>query len=135
MDQPLTTVPTLKSASQLTLPFIHLNLRFNPFGEIPLKYQPELAVIDAAPLIDHLARPRAVLQLIGEKGRGKTTHLLAIKEFYPKAASPKKGGPRYPTVSPSYWMKLSEFPGGNDANCFKAPYHWFSVHTETSLGN
>ena len=124
MDQPLTTVPTLKSASQLTLPFIHLNLRFNPFGEIPLKYQPELAVIDAAPLIDHLARPRAVLQLIGEKGRGKTTHLLAIKEFYPKAAYvhfPEERRPKIPDGIPLLLDEAQRIPWWQRRQLFQGP--------------
>ena len=67
----------------MQLPFAHLNLRRNPFGELPLEARPELAVLEVEPLLAHLAPERAVLQLLGDKGRGKTTHLLALRAARP----------------------------------------------------
>jgi len=69
------------------LPFAHLNLRRNPFGEVAAEERPALAVVDEAALDGLAARLRAALdgdarttvQLLGEKGFGKTTHLLALR--------------------------------------------------------
>ncbi len=63
----------------LTLPFAHLNLRRNPFGELTQDARPALAVLDPAPYLQLLAEPRATLLFLGDKGRGKTTHLLTIR--------------------------------------------------------
>lgn len=64
----------------LRLPFAHLNLRFNPFGEPTAADWAELAVVDLPEL-----RPGDPVQLIGESGRGKTTHLLALRSRHPSA--------------------------------------------------
>lgn len=72
-----------------SLPFEHLNLRRNPFGEFSAEDRTQLAVVDLANALDHLqqsAQKRPpVLQVIGEKGFGKTTHLLAIAKHFPDA--------------------------------------------------
>lgn len=65
--------------ARLTLPYAHLNLRRNPFGELPLVARPGLAVLDPAPYVQLLGEPRAALLFLGDKGRGKTTHLLTIR--------------------------------------------------------
>jgi len=107
------TTATPSKPGSLTLPFIHLNLRFNPFGELPLKYRAELAIIDTAPLLDHLARPGAVLQLLGDKGRGKTTHLLTIKSCFPDAAYvhfPEGERPPIPSGSPLLLDEAQRIP-------------------------
>ena len=62
----------------LTLPFIHLNLRYNPFGELDADARARIAVVE--PL---RVAPGEVLQLIGEAGRGKTTHLLSLARELP----------------------------------------------------
>ena len=60
--------------------FTELNLRWNPFGEVPKDQRGTLAVI--GPCIDHvverLSQPGFALQLMGRQGRGKSTHLHAI---------------------------------------------------------
>jgi hypothetical protein len=61
-------------APALRLPFAHLNLRFNPFGEPSREERARLAVVDLPEL-----RPGDPVQLIGDSGRGKTTHLLALR--------------------------------------------------------
>jgi hypothetical protein len=65
-------------ASSLRLPFAHLNLRFNPFGEPTFSDWAELALVDLPEL-----RPGDPVQFIGESGRGKTTHLLALQRQHP----------------------------------------------------
>lgn len=69
------------------LPFAHLNLRRNPFGELPAEVRAELAVVDPALLayLPRLARPGFVLQIRGERGHGKTTCLLALRRHVPAA--------------------------------------------------
>jgi hypothetical protein len=62
----------------LGLPFAHLNLRWNPFGEPPLPARSRLAVVDLPEM-----RPWDVVQIVGDSGRGKTTHLLALHAQHP----------------------------------------------------
>lgn len=64
----------------ITLPFAHLNLRWNPFGEPSAEDRVHLAVIDFPEI-----HPGKVIQFIGESGHGKTTHLLAFTSRYPNA--------------------------------------------------
>lgn len=67
------------------LPFAHLNLRRNPFGELDLASWAGLAVVDVDRLVTRLDQPGYAVQLMGDKGRGKTTHLLAIQRRFPHA--------------------------------------------------
>ncbi len=60
------------------LPFFHLNLRRNPFGELTAAERTRLAIVECDVALQHLKSPRSVIQIIGEKGYGKTTHLLAL---------------------------------------------------------
>jgi NAD(P)-dependent dehydrogenase (short-subunit alcohol dehydrogenase family) len=60
------------------LPFIGLNLRCNPFGEVDRCDRVALAVTDAGDLAQRLARPGVAVQFVDEPGRGKTTHLLSL---------------------------------------------------------
>lgn len=75
--------------SLASLPFEHLNLRRNPFGEFSAEDRTQLAVVELDAALDHLQPPAQkrppVLQVIGEKGFGKTTHLLAIAKYFPDA--------------------------------------------------
>jgi hypothetical protein len=64
----------------LTLPFARLNLRWNPFGEPAREDRGGLAVANLPEL-----RPGDPVQIIGERGRGKTTHLLALAARHPGA--------------------------------------------------
>ena len=124
MTQLLTTDSTERSVSQLTLPFVHLNLRFNPFGELPLKHRAELAVIEMAPLLEHLSQPQAVLQLIGDKGRGKTTHLLALKECFPGAGYvhfPEDERPPVPDGDPLILDEAQRIPWWQRRQLFQRP--------------
>lgn len=72
-----------------TLPFAHLNLRRNPFGEMSSEERTQLAIVDLDNVMHHLKQAtesrRPVVQLVGEKGFGKTTHLLAIAAMFPRS--------------------------------------------------
>lgn len=59
-------------------PYREIGLWRNPFGEFTLNERAELAIVETRKLIDHLRDTRAVLQVLGDRGAGKTSHLLAI---------------------------------------------------------
>lgn len=40
-------------------------------------------MVDISEAIQHLAQPRSVVQIVGDKGFGKTTHLLALTRQFP----------------------------------------------------
>jgi hypothetical protein len=65
------------------LPYAHLNLRRNPFGELFVDDWAALARVDVDSLVARLQDPRSVSQFVGEKGYGKTTHLLALSKRFP----------------------------------------------------
>jgi hypothetical protein len=70
------------------LPFAHLNLRRNPFGEPTAEEWSALAVVDRdllARLVRSLAEPGFAVQFTGDCGRGKSTHLHAIRAHFPAA--------------------------------------------------
>ena len=69
-----------------TLPFAHLNLRRNPFGEFSVEEWTRLADVEVEEFDEFLREPGSALQFVGEKGYGKTTHLLAIRSRFPDAA-------------------------------------------------
>lgn len=64
------------------LPFFHLNLRRNPFGELTAAERTKLAIVEFDAALQHLTLPRSVIQVVGEKGFGKTTHLLALAAHF-----------------------------------------------------
>ena len=68
------------------LPWAHANLRRNPFGELSAEERAELAVVDVDPIIQHVSKPKHVVQLIGDCGRGKTTRMLALHYCLPKSS-------------------------------------------------
>ena len=72
-----------------SLPFVHLNLRKNPFGELSSEERTPLAIVDLDNVLHHLKQVtesrRPVVQFVGEKGFGKTTHLLAISARFPRS--------------------------------------------------
>lgn len=63
----------------LKLPFEHLNLTRNPFGEMEPVERAQLACVDLETMKSQLEKPSAAIQLIGDCGRGKSTHLLALR--------------------------------------------------------
>lgn len=69
----------------MNIPYAHLNLRRNPFGDFSEADRTALAVVDIDAVVKHLKSPRFVVQFVGEKGYGKTTHLLAIRKRFSNA--------------------------------------------------
>ena len=90
--------------SRLGLPFAHLNLRRNPFGEVPTEERADLAVVDIEPLVPALRAGRFAVQFLGDKGFGKTTHLLTLRARLP--------GAPYLHVGEGERPELSELPAG-----------------------
>ena len=72
-----------------SIPFIHLNLRRNPFGDFNAEERTQLANVELGSALEHLgARSQScpsALQIIGQKGYGKTTHLLSLASHFPAA--------------------------------------------------
>jgi energy-coupling factor transporter ATP-binding protein EcfA2 len=68
----------------MPLAFSHLNLRVNPFGEASVEDRSRLAVVDAEALAEG-----EIVQFIGDSGRGKTTHLLALASRHQDAVYEK----------------------------------------------
>lgn len=64
------------------LPFARLNLRWNPFGEVPERDRGRLAVVDRdlSRVVTRLAAPGFAVELLGDCGRGKSSHLYAIRD-------------------------------------------------------
>lgn len=65
------------------LPYAHLNLRHNPFGELTESQRVHLAVVCVDSIVGLLRDPKQVVQYVGEKGHGKTTHLLKLRAAFP----------------------------------------------------
>jgi len=59
--------------------YSHLNLRRNPFGEATTEQRIQLAVANMDEIRVLFCRPKSAIQFIGDHGRGKTSHLLALK--------------------------------------------------------
>jgi hypothetical protein len=96
-----------------SLPFAHLNLRRNPFGEIDRSTRAELAVVDVGAYVSRLVEPGYAVQFLGEKGRGKTTHLLAIGRHFPQAVYvhiSEDRRPRVPRGRPLLIDELQRLP-------------------------
>ncbi len=66
-------------------PFARLNLRRNPFAELADRDRPRAAVVelDVDALVARLARPGFAVELLGEAGRGKSTHLSVLHARFP----------------------------------------------------
>ena len=65
------------------LPWASWNLRWNPFGEPPAEDLPALVVAEIDDLLEWLERPKHAVQLIGHAGRGKSSHLHALRGRMP----------------------------------------------------
>lgn len=65
--------------------FAHLNLSFNPFGELDKQQRETLACVDVEPFLALFKQTRFALQFNADHGRGKTTHLLALHARFPQA--------------------------------------------------
>lgn len=75
----------LTDAHPKQLPYAHLNLRRNPFGEFTESERIDVAVVEIQPIVDQLQAPEYAVQFLGEKGYGKTTHLLKLRSKFANA--------------------------------------------------
>jgi len=96
------TSASAPATSVVGLPFAHLNLRRNPFGEPTRDERGEMAVVDVDEHIDVLrSNSSFAVQFVGNCGRGKTTHMLALHRAFPGSPYvyvPEDGPvPRMPT--------------------------------------
>lgn len=69
--------------AKASLAFQQLNLRWNPFSEPEPEDIPRLAVVEVESFVERLKRPGFAVQYLGEAGRGKSTHLMALHEYFP----------------------------------------------------
>lgn len=76
-----------QSTCRLNLPFAHLNLRCNPFGQLTRPEKNELAVLrlDLQPYAERLRIPGYALQFLKEGAPNKTTHMMGISRLLPDA--------------------------------------------------
>jgi len=73
------------SDDALQLPFAPLNLRRNPFGQVPIDERPQLAVVDVEEWVEAV-QGGTVVEFVGRSGRGKSTHLRVLAAHLPEAA-------------------------------------------------
>ncbi len=76
-----------------SLPFENLNLRRNPFGEFTAEERVQLAFVDLDSPLAHLNRDQPgnrnsnpAVQVVGEQGYGKSTHLLSLAARFANSA-------------------------------------------------
>lgn len=111
-------------ASATSLPFAHLNLRRNPFGELELCSWAELAVVEVDHLAPRLREPGFAVQFMGPKGRGKTTHMLALMRHFPDARYVHLGEnerPRIPHAHPLFIDEIQRVPRRRRRRLFRRP--------------
>lgn len=68
------------------LPFAKLNLLRNPFGQLSRDERIAAAIVDTDRWRERLADPGYALQFLGDCGRGKSTHMLALLALCPDGA-------------------------------------------------
>ncbi len=79
----------------MAVPLASVNLRCNPFGELTLAERRSLAVGDFADLAAELLVPGTAIQVRGDCGRGKSSHLHGLAAHLPQARYSRvdHGGP------------------------------------------
>lgn len=60
----------------------NFNLTRNPFGELSRQERAEAAVVDLEPIVTRIEASHTAVQLVGDRGRGKTTRLLALAQHF-----------------------------------------------------
>ncbi|MBC8043947.1 MAG: hypothetical protein IAF08_10945 [Rhizobacter sp.] len=71
----------------VSLPFAHLNLTRNPFGEPAPGERSRLAVLemDIEAVVAQLRASTFAIEFSGDAGRGKSTHLRGLHRYFPDA--------------------------------------------------
>lgn len=62
-----------------------MDISKNPWGELTPEESLLVSDVDVDSILNLLSREAAVIQFVGEKGRGKTTHLKALERHLPAA--------------------------------------------------
>ena len=75
--------PDPQSGPTHWLPYAKLNLLRNPFGQLSREDRVAAAVVDLDIWLPQLKNPKFALQLLGDCGRGKSTHMHAILDCFP----------------------------------------------------
>lgn len=91
------------------LPFSHVNLTRNPFGELTTTETAHVALLEPQDTLQFLNPPKTCVQFIGEKGRGKTTHLLDLCRRIPEAVYVHYEEASRPEVPQGHILVLDEF--------------------------
>jgi len=81
----MTLTIKISSGVKVRLPFSHINLRHNPFGELDQQQRVKVAVVDIEKYKHILNKKGHAIQFLADHGRGKTTHLLSLHQYYPTA--------------------------------------------------
>jgi hypothetical protein len=92
----------------MQLAYAHLNLTRNPFGEATRTERMRLTVADVDSFVEQLRRPGFAVQFLGDKGRGKTSHLLAIRAFFPDVPYVHIGESGWPRIPRGHPLLLDE---------------------------
>jgi hypothetical protein len=111
-------------AAAMQLPFAHLNLTRNPFGEATEPERIRLAVADVDAVVARLGSPGNAVQFLGEKGRGKTSHLMAIRSRFPEAPYVhvrEREWPRIPRGHPLLLDETQRLPAWRRRLLFRRP--------------
>ena len=90
------------------LPFAHLNLCRNPFGELSFADRAGLAVVEIDRFVRRVRQPGYAVQFLGDKGRGKTTHLLALRQHFPEAPYLHIGEGQRPRIPRGHPLMIDE---------------------------
>jgi hypothetical protein len=91
------------------LPFSHVNLTRNPFGELTSAETVHVALLEPQDALRFLESPKTCIQFIGEKGRGKTTHLLDLCQRIPDAVYVHYEEASRPQIPQGRILVLDEF--------------------------
>jgi hypothetical protein len=115
----------------IKLAFSHLNLRFNPFGELDISAWRKIVIADVDACIPLLKNPGNVVQFIGGMGRGKTSHLFALWNHFSEASYvyvEEDASPRFPVSQPLIVDEIQRLSRRERYRLFKRPIS-FAVGT------
>lgn len=108
------THPNPENGSSDWLPYAKLNLLRNPFGQLSRDDLVAAAVVDLDSWLEPLNNPRFALQLMGDCGRGKSTHLLSLLAHFLDGAYiylPENGPmPKIPRGRPLFIDEAQRLP-------------------------
>lgn len=113
--------------SNITLPFEPLNLKVNPFGALTPAESARLAVVDLdlEDLAGRLSKPGFAVQFLGPSGRGKSTHLFAIRGHFPDQPYtyvPEDGPvPEIPDTAVQFIDEMQRIPHSSRRAILKRP--------------